>query len=190
MWFWKKKFVPFLHDGKYRVVEAFIHNGTRYLMFENSVDVPMGRMLAALAIYNEMEMRCDREYLDAHCRAMEKLLSDPKKISLNYIVQLNINLKERLELMPLPDFVYKLASVIFFNESESRYAYDFEYNKKKIEAWKKEPEMLDFFLSRLASDLIPSLKSAAKSSKTYFQVAERIDQIHRQNLTKVLSGNI
>ena len=85
-------------------------------MFDNAFEVPTGRMFAALAIYTEMEMRCDKEYLEAHTRAMEKLLNPAdRKINISYISQLNINLKERLELMPLPEFIYKLASVIFLS---------------------------------------------------------------------------
>jgi hypothetical protein len=106
-----------------------------------------------------------------------------------YIAQLNLNLKERLELMPLPDFVYKLASVIFFDNTESPYSYSFEYNKKKIEEWKKSGDTLDFFLSRLSSELIPSLRSATGNSNTFFQVAEQVAGIHLTDLTKMLSEN-
>lgn len=182
---YRKGFRSKLLDGKYRIVEAFSLNGTKYYMFDSTMEVPTGRMLAAMAIYTEMEMRCDYAYLDLHTRAMDKLLNSPK-ISLTYIMQLNINLKERLGLMPLPHFVYKLASVIFFDDSESPYSYDFEYNAKKIAAWKKDPDTLDFFLSRLAADLIPSLRPAVGVSKTYFNTAEKIDEIHQTALTKVL----
>jgi hypothetical protein len=188
-WLFRKKFKAHLLDERYRVVEAFELGGKKYFMFDNAFEVPAGRMLSALAIYQEMEMRCDREYLDAHTKAMEKLLSDPKKISIQWIAQLNINLRERLGLMPLPDFVYKLASVIFFDDSESPYSYDFNYNKGKIEQWKQSKETLDFFLSRLSSELIPSLQPAGKNARMYFQVSEKIDEIHRSHLTKVLSEN-
>jgi hypothetical protein len=188
MWPFKKKFKPYLLDGKYRIVPAFDHDGVKYLMFENPVEVPTARMLAAQAIYVEMEMRCDREYLELHTKAMDKILDDNKKgINIRYIALLNQNLRERLNLMPLPDFVFKLSSVIFFDETESPVSYDFSYNEKKIARWKKDPETLDFFLSRLATELIPSLKPAEKSTHMYFQVAEKIDRIHRDNLTKVLS---
>lgn len=195
MWPWKKKekpkFVPYLEQGKFRIVEAFDHGGVKYLMFENTDEVPTARLLAANGVYMEMEMRADKEYLEQHCKAVDKILNENKKgINVTYLAQLNINLRERLSLMPLPDFVYKLASVIFFDESESKYSYDWAYNQKKIARWKEDPEMLDFFLSRLASELIPSLKPAAGSSNMYFQVAEKIDKIHRDSLTKVLSGNI
>lgn len=158
-------------------------------MFDSAYEVPTGRMLAALAVYTEMEMRCDRQYLQDHCKAMEKILSDRAKIDLTSIMKLNINLQERLELMPMPDFVYKLASVIFFDEQESKYSYDFEYNKKKIEEWKKTDGILDFFLSRLADQLIPSLRPAAENSNTFsLRLAEQIDEIHRGTLTEVLSA--
>jgi hypothetical protein len=91
--------------------------------------------------------------------------------------------------MPLPDFVYKLASVIFFDETESPYSYSFDYNKKKIEEWKKSGDTLDFFLSRLSSELIPSLKPVTGNSKMFFQVAEQVAGIHLTDLTKILSAN-
>jgi hypothetical protein len=185
----RKRFQSRLLDNRYKVIEAFQLGGTTYYMFDQTAEVPTGRMLAALAIYNEMEMKVDKEYLELHTRAMEKLLSDPKKINVMYIAQLNLNLKERLELMPLPDFVYKLASVIFFDDTESPYSYSFDYNKKKIDEWKKSGETLDFFLTRLSSELIPSLKPVTGNSKMFFQVAEQVAGIHLTDLTKILSAN-
>lgn len=187
--FKRRKFKSYLLDKKYRVIEAFSVESKKYYMFDSTFEVPAGRMLATLAIMEEMNMRVDREYLEAHTKAMEKILSDPKKISIQWIVQLNINLKERLDLMPLSDSIYKLASVIFFDETESPYSYDFAYNKLKIDEWKKSSETLDFFLSRLSTELIPSLQPATKNVKTFFQVSEKIDAIHRDHLTKVLSEN-
>lgn len=190
MWPFKKKFRSYLVDGKLKITEAFIHDGTRYLMYENPTDVPTGRMLAANGVYMEMEMKCDKQYLEDHCKAVDKLLNENKKgINVTYIAQLNQNLRERLNLMPLPDFVFKLASVIFFDESESPVSYDWAYNEKKIARWKKDPKLLDFFLTRLASELIPSLRPVKENASMYFQVAEKIDKIHRDDLTKALSRN-
>jgi|ERR1051325_4222238 hypothetical protein len=185
----RKRFRSRLLDDRYKVIEAFQLGGTTYYMFDQTAEVPTGRMLAALAVYAEMDMKVDKEYLELHTRAMDKLLSDPKKINVMYIAQLNLNLKERLELMPLPDFVYKLASVIFFDETESPYSYSFDYNKKKIEHWKKSGDTLDFFLSRLSSELIPSLKPVTENTNTFFRVAEQVAGIHLTDLTKILSAN-
>ncbi len=179
-----------LFDDKYKEVEAFSIGGTTYYMFDNQFEVPTGRQLAALAIYEEMNMRCTREYLEMHTKAMDKIIADPKRINITYIIQLNMNLKERLELMPLPDFIYKLASVVFFDKTESRITYDYDYNLKKIERWKAAGGTLDFFSQRLAKDLIPSLTMPGANSKMYFQVASQIDKIHRKHLTDILSGKV
>lgn len=168
-------------------VEAFRHNGTVYYHFADSFKIPAGRAICALAIYEELRMRVNREYLEKHCRAMELILSDPKKINIQAIAVMNNNLRERMNLVPFPDHIYKLASVTFFDETESPYSYDFEYNKKKIAAWKKDPEMLDFFLRTQFSDLIPFSSSSGMSADSYFQVSAQIDQMHQEFLSAQLS---
>lgn len=188
---WKRifgrPFRKYLLENKYIVEPAFELNGIRYFQFANQEEVPTGRQFAALAIYNEMDMRCTREYLELHCKAMDKLLSDPNKIHIGYIAQLNGNLQDRLNLMVIPEFIYKLASVVFFDETESPYKYDYEYNEKKIEVWKKDGSTLDFFLQTPLKDLIPSLQSQGDVSNIYSLVAEQVAEIHHKVLTGILS---
>lgn len=187
----KKPFTGYLLENKYRVIPAFKVGGKKYFMYADQMEVPAGRQFAALTIYNEMEMRCSREYLELHCKAMDNILSDPKKIHIGYIGQLNFNLKERLDLMVIPEFIYKLASVVFFDETESPYRYDFEYNEKKIAAWKKDKgATLDFFLSTPLITLVPFLKEQKTVSPIFLKIAEQIDAIHRQHLTDILSGKM
>jgi hypothetical protein len=138
-------------------------------------------------VYNEMDMRVDRDYLEMHCRAMDKLLSDPKKIHIGLIAQVTANLKERLDLMVMPDFIFKLASVVFFDESESPYQYDLEYNTSKITAWKEDKATLDFFLKTPLVDLVPSLKAQKDVSDIYSEVAKQVGEIHHKALTDILS---
>lgn len=183
-----RKLKPYLIENKYRVVPAFSVGGNDYWYFDNTLDVPTGRMMAAMAIYQEMEMRCDADYLKLHVRAMEKLLSDPKKISIQYIAQININLGERLALsVPPESYVYKLASVIFFDKTESMYSYDFEYNEKKIARWKEAGASLGFFLNTPIAELVPSLKLPERDAQIYSQVSRMIDETHRKHLTGILS---
>lgn len=187
---YRRPFRSYLLENKHRVIPAFDFGGKRYFMFEQTDEIPTGRNLAALTIYAEMDMRVDREYLQDYCKAIEKVTSDPKKINIGVLVQLNNNLRERLELMVLPEFVYKLASVIFFDETESPYRYDFEYNKKKIQAWKEDGATLDFFLKTPLSDLIPFLKAHQNISPIYLGIAESVAEIHRAHLTATLSAKV
>lgn len=176
-----------LDNGKYRVTEAFELRGIKYFSFDDAFKIPSSRALSALTIYQEFEMRTDKDYLEKHIRAMEILLSDPKKISIKDIALLNNNLKERSRLAPMPDYIYKLASVVFFDETESPYSYDFKYNEKKIARWKESGDVLDFFLNLPLKTLMPSLNTQDPNLRTYFQVAEQIDQLHRSDLQEILS---
>lgn len=191
--FWKNIFRPrfrsFLFDQKYRMVPAFEIGGRRYFMFDSQTDAPTGRQMASLAIYNEMNMRCTREYLELHTQAMEKLLN-PKKgtsIPMTTIGQLNVNLKERLELMPLPEFIWKLGSVVFIDEHENPYSYDYELNAEKIKFWKEAGMNIDFFSKTPLAQSVPWLLDSQNDSQTYTGIGEAVEKIHRQLLTSILS---
>lgn len=186
----KHKLKPYLVDDKYKVTPAFSIGGTDYWMFDSTNEVPTGRFFAAMGVYAEMEMNCDKSYLESHTKAMEKLLSDPKKINLTYIMQLNINLKERLELMPFPEYIYKLASVIFFDKTESLYSYDYDYNKKKIEMWKASGGSLDFFSRTPLKELVPSLTMPERDTQTYLTVSRQVAEIHHRHLTDILQDGL
>jgi len=183
----RKRFRPYVLDSKYRIVPAFEVGGKQYFMFDNEMEVPTGRQMSALFIYGEMQMRCDRKYLVDHCNAMKKVLSNPKTIDLTTIMKLNNNLEERVGLMILPEFIYKLASVTFFDKTESPYNYDYAYNAKKIEKWKAAGGTLDFFLKTPLKDLIPSLKLPESNADHYFQVAGQGDKLNQDDLQQVLS---
>lgn len=187
MWPFKRKLRSYILNDQFKVVEAFGLEGVTYYMFDDQFKLPAGRGLCALTIYEEFNMRCTREYLELHCRAMESLLSDPKKINIQAIAVINKNLQERLNLAMFPDHIYKLASVVFFDETESPYNYDYKYNAKKIEKWKAAGGTLDFFLKTPLKDLIPSLKLPEQNAGPYLQVAEQIDLLHQQDLQEVFS---
>jgi len=188
MWPFKRRPKSYMLEKQYRVVEAFKLNGKTYFHFDDAFKLPTGRGLCALTIYEEFNMRCTREYLQAHVRATELILSDPKKINIQTIAIINKNLGERLNMAMFPDHVYKLASVIFFDESESPYNYDYAYNLKKIEEWKQSGGTLDFFLKTPLKDLIPSLMLPDGNADQYFQVATAVDNLHQQDLQEVLSS--
>lgn len=182
----KTKFKAF--NNNEIAVEAFRHNGKTYYHFSDSFKMPSGRGICAIAIYEELRMRCTADYLKKHVAATEALLNPAdRKIKLNELAIINNNLKERLNLVPFPDHIYKLASVIFFDETESPYSYDFEYNRKKIETWKRDPDILDFFLTMQFNDLMPFGSISKEHAKNYFNTAQLIDQIHQQKLLDLLS---
>ena len=169
--------------------EAFRHKGKVYYSFQDTFKMPAGRSVCALAIYEELRMRCTSDYLRKHIAATKAILNPgDKKIKLTDLAIINNNLEERLNLAPFPDHIYKLASVIYFDENESPYSYDFDYNQKKIADWKKDGELLYFFLNMPFSDLIPFGKLSNEQVQKYFNTAGMIDQLHQSTLRGVLSS--
>lgn len=176
-----------LLEGKYRVELAFTYEGVDYYHFPDQFLAPSGRQMMALAFMEELNMRCDKAYLQSLAKGLLEVVNS-KKIQLHKIAQMAMYLEERLELAPMPDYIYRMASVVFFDLTESHYVYDYDYNKKKIERWKKNPDMLAFFLKTPLVELIPSLRPAIENSKIYSPIVEMIDKIHRDNLSAVLSA--
>jgi cell shape-determining protein MreC len=68
-----------------------------------------------------------------------------KSTDLFELMKLNNQLSERLEFIYDTDLVYKLASVVYFDEKENPEDYDWTYNQKKIDKWKKDKSINDFF---------------------------------------------
>lgn len=182
-------FRSFLLENKFKMVPAFEIGGHRYFMFESQTDAPTGRQMASLAIYNEMNMRCTRDYLDSHTKAMDKLLNPPKgqSINLTTIGQLNVNLKERLALMPMPEFIWKLGSVVFIDEHENPYTYDYAVNDEKIKFWQEAGMKIDFFSQTPLASSVPWLTELQNDSRDYTGIQKAVEKIHQQLLTGILS---
>lgn len=188
MWpFQRKKLRSYLIDNKYKLILAFEHGGKKYFQFESIFDMSTGRGLQAMTIYEEFSMRADRSYLEKHVKAIEILLNDPKGIRVGTIAEIHANLRERIALAPFPDHIYKLASVIFFDETESPFAYDMAYNQKKIAEWRADPEMLPFLVKVPLKVLMPFTDTVSENLKTYFKVSEAVNQHHQDKISDVLS---
>ena len=173
----KKLHTKLIND--YMIKEAFVYKGVQYYMFNDPFEVSAGRGLYSMTFFEEMLARVDRDYLLYHVKAMENVLSNPSKTDLSTIVKLNDNLKERLEFqIALPEHVYKLASVIFFDKSESPFRYDADYNRKKIEMWQKDAEAYDFFLQTPLKTLIPFLQLPQEGTAAYLAALNKISQRH------------
>lgn len=188
-WVFKSK-IRFKTFAQEKATEAFRYKGKIYYHFTDSFKMPAGRAIAALAIYEELKMRCDDEYLKKHIRATELILNpESRRIDLSKLVLINNNLKERLNLAPFPDHIYKLASVTFFDEYENPFNYDFAYNEKKIKEWKRDPDMLYFFLKMQFSDLMPFGNMSKETAEGYFRTTEKINQIHLKQLQEIISNS-
>jgi hypothetical protein len=176
-------------DSKQVIEYAFTIGGIDYYQHSDEMNMPYRRALKALTFYKELDMKCDRNYLDGHINAMEKLFGG-KKIGfeeMSKMKRLNDQLKERVQWVHVDDHVYKLASVRFFDRSENPDDYDYRYNEKKIAHWRAHEPAKDFFLREPILRLVPFLGSAPIDLESYSTVVDELSRAHLEFILEILS---
>lgn len=173
---------------KYRIEYAFTCGGTKYYCFADIANIPYERGLMALNVYNEVEMRCSREYLLHHVEAMDKILHN-KSIDIFKIKTLNDYMRQRLSLTTDVELLYKLASVCFFDESENPCTYEPEYAERKIAKWRKDKKVTDFFSQTPLLELMPFLRNVDTDLSTYTPLNERLNAQMMDVLHTINSAN-
>lgn len=150
----------------HEVQVAFVHEDVEYFMFVNEQNMPAERAFAALDIYEELNQRINREYLEAFFKG---ILAACNKGDLVSVATLTTFAQQRLEHITNIDTLYKLASVLYFTKEENCYKYDREYNENKIEGWKKG-NIDAFFLKTPMSNFLPSFDGSSLNMNLYTKV--------------------
>ena len=141
-------------NSKHVIKPAFKSGNIWYYEFDDVFNLPYQRGLQAIHAYEELRMKCDREYLLQHTELIDELLS--KTITLDEISRIkaaNNQLKERLNWIVIPDQAYKLASIVFFDANEDPINYDFKYAEEKIERWKQNEDVSSFFFASASEQI-------------------------------------
>lgn len=170
------------------IEEAFKVGGEVYYRFADINNLPAERGLMAFAVYNELDMRCTREYLIKHTEAVESILSG-SNINLYDVKKLNDQMKQRLQLITDVELMYNLASVAYFDKNENPNGYDPVYCQKKIANWKKNAGVADFFLSQPLKELIPFLNNVDVDLDSYSQLNKDLNEIHLELIRLTTSKN-
>jgi len=170
------------------IIFAFESGGKKYYQFEDIMNLCHARAFRAMEIYEEVQMRCTREMLKLHCDAVHNILT-AEKIDVFKMHELNERLKERLDFVISGDTIWKLASVVFFDEAENPYDYDYKYGIKKIQEWKKEQDVSAFFFNTPINKLIPSLTLSESDLRTYIQVGEKVTREQLNQIYQFTSKN-
>jgi hypothetical protein len=166
---------------KYRIEYAFTCGGTKYYRFADITNIPYERGLMALVAYNEVGMRCDRDFLIRYQGAIDDILHQ-QKIDIFKIQQLNELLKQRLQMPTDVDLLYKLASICFFDKSENPAVYEAEYAEKKIAKWRKDKGVRDFFMQTPLLELLQFSGSVDTDLDTFSEMQKEVKMIHSECL--------
>lgn len=162
--------------------------GVKYYHVPDLFNLPFQRALEAISAYEILRMKCSLDYLKKHTKRMDEILEAPKFgfSSAMEIQRLNNQLKERLEFAFIPDHIYNLAAVVFFDDNEKPEHFDSVYAQKKIVHWKKHTATLDFFLQKRIRELVPFLDAPAENLQTYLALIEEVNKKHLENISTKL----
>lgn len=173
------------------VKKEFTINGVVYYQFKDISKIKCQRALVVNDWYNELAMRCTRDFLIQHTEAVDKILNNPKEINIGKLAILNQQLKERLDMIYETDIIYKIASVVFFTKDENPYEYDDVLGNEKVKLFKEQVKKKDgwkFFYDRLFKGLIGSTNLSETDLKTYMEVGSQITKKHLETITTILSS--
>ena len=179
----------YFRDSGQVIEYAFTCGGIDYYQHTDEMNMPYRRALKALTFYKELDMKCDRLYLESHIKAMENLFAG-KKIGFEEMTKmkrLNDQLKERVQWVLVEDHVYKVASVRFFDRHENPNEYDYRYNEKKITHWKASEPARDLFFREPIGRLVPFLRSAPIDLESYSTVVGELTRAHLDYIWEMLS---
>lgn len=168
-------------EQKYRIEYAFTSGGTKYYRYADIANLPYERGLSAMCVYDEITMRCSREYLMKHVEAMQQLLKS-KEIDIFRINALNEVLAQRLRMTTDVDLMYKLASICFFDKTENPLVYEPEYAEKKIAKWRKDKGVHDFFMQTPLLELMPFLKTVGVDLDAYTRLNDQFNALQQEIL--------
>jgi hypothetical protein len=173
-----------LKEG-HEVELAFVLDGVQYFQFVNDTNMPYERAMAASDIYLEFENRVDKTYLKGLFASCLELMNKGKLIESASLI---LKAQERLNHITYVDGLYRLASVKYFDKNENVYKYDYEYNEKKIEKWKKH-NIDSFFLKIPIKDLIPSLDILQENLSRISELETEVLLSHLKSFSQNLSEN-
>lgn len=147
---------------------AFYSGGKPFYKLSDLFNTFTERGLDAYQTYEEIGMRIEVTALKEFV-AKFKELCNSNPIQILEVARVLNFLEERINfVIPPRNLIYKLASIAYFDESESPYTYDTIYANKKMEQIRKNNDVDDFFLYQQLGDLIP----LPKLSKETYQVLQ------------------
>lgn len=167
------------------IVPAFISGGIQYFMHIEIAGMAAGRAFSAIQFNEEHEMKVDKPYLDAFIKSSKEALNANDKVLAGHYLKV---LEQRQKFIIEPDILYKLASVVFFDESENPFSYDPTYGAAKVEKWKEE-EVEHFFYGTPMRAYLPSLATFESGLGSYIAAVRLQTAQELESFAATLSKN-
>lgn len=167
-----------------RPVPGLVINGEQYYEFVNIADMPETRRQEYNSLREEAVMGITRELL---VKTFDSILGHVDKGEVSKIASTAFIAKDMMLNITSKEILYKMASLVYFDEREDLSMYDLDYNNEKIQLFKKI-ENQGFFFGRLLDngskntgdtlrpDIQKYLKESEVKEKAYLRLlSELID---------------
>lgn len=178
-------------DVAHMVEVAFEAAGKKYYRFKDEFRIPAGRYKYVYASLRENDLRMNIDTLRDYIDAFKKVLSGGGKknsISLEDLWKLVLNLESRINLGLDPEGIERLASIVYFDDTEDLSTYDKKYGTDKISVWRQH-NVSDFFLTKPIGDLLSLSDSSITSLMDYIKTNREIIEELNSGLLKVSQEN-
>jgi hypothetical protein len=150
-------------DIKHQVEVAFEVKGKKYYRFKKELQLPAGRYKYVYSMLRVTEFK-------------NVLNGGPKKIiAIGDLWKLINNLESRISLAFEPETVERLASVVYFDDTEDLSTWDRKHGLEKVAFWKANKSM-DFFLTSPMGELLGVSGISIESLEEYIQTTTGIIQ--------------
>jgi len=177
-------------EAKDIIEYAFTLEDKDYFQFSDLNSIPCARGFSAIEYYNELSMRCNRDFLLSHNKAVEDVINNNKDgIRLTDIIELQKIMTERLEFLHEPQIAAKILSVVFFTIEENPYRHDYTMAAKKAEIFMRvqmDEKEFDFFLSIPIVKCLPYISSWSQDLTQYCQTINQITRKHIETISTML----
>lgn len=173
------------------IEKAFKSGSVQYYKFIDDKMLPAGRYKYVYAALKEADLRMTRETLQEFVTILKtELNGGPKRNTINVeiIWRTIINLESRLALGFEPASIKRLASVLYFDETEDLTTYNKMHGMKKVEHWEKN-KTLDFFLTKPIVELFGLSGISATSLEDYIQQTQEITADLTEGLLNLSSAS-
>lgn len=152
---------------------AFECRGVKYYRAVKDYILPTGRYKWIDATLNEVDIRMTLPTLKAYISRLKKHLDGSNGINLGEAWKVIYSMETRCGLGFTPETVKRLASVVYFDDTEDLRDYDQDYGQKKIKFW-DDNNVHDFFLTTPIAELLNLKPGSEEYLLKYIQQADQI----------------
>lgn len=137
-------------DMAHKIEFAFQSGNKKYYQFTEEFEIPAGRYKWISAYLQEHDLRIDPKVLSDYCDQIDAAINQGKMSQVAIIAE---KIRGRTKLAFNPDTIKRLASVIYFDETEDLSDLSLSHAHEKIKIWDKN-DTVTFFLTRPIRELL------------------------------------